>query len=34
MAFVVSQDGGIKAVKRVGAKVVVWPDIRLMNVVV
>jgi hypothetical protein len=34
VAFVVSQDGGIKAVKRVGAKVVVWPDIRLMYIVV
>ncbi len=27
IAFVVSQDGGVKAVKRVGADVVLWPDI-------
>jgi hypothetical protein len=26
-AFVVSQDGGVKAVKRVGCDVVLWPDI-------
>lgn len=27
IAFIISQDGGIKAVKRVGADLVVWPDI-------
>lgn len=27
VAFVVSQDGGVKAVKRVGEHVVLWPDI-------
>jgi hypothetical protein len=26
-AFVVSQDGGVKAVKRVGSHVILWPDI-------
>lgn len=27
IAFVVSQDGGVKAIKRVGSDVVLWPDI-------
>ena len=27
VAFVVSQDGGVKAIKRIGSDVVLWPDI-------
>jgi len=27
VAFVVSQDGGVKAIKRVGKEVILWPDI-------
>jgi len=27
VAFIVSSDGGVKAVKRVGARVIMWPDI-------
>jgi hypothetical protein len=27
VAFVISQDGGVKAVKRVGSDVILWPDI-------
>ncbi|MDX9782911.1 MAG: diadenylate cyclase [Bacteroidales bacterium] len=29
IAFVISQDGGIKAVRRIGKDVIVWPDIHL-----
>ena len=29
VAFVVSQDGGVKAVKRVGSEVLLWPDINV-----
>ena len=29
LAFIVSQDGGVKAVKRVGADLVLWPDINI-----
>jgi hypothetical protein len=29
MAFIVSQDGGIRIVKRVGSKVLVWPTVNL-----
>ncbi|AZS13976.1 hypothetical protein EI981_05595 [Paenibacillus lutimineralis] len=29
VAFVISQDGGVKAIKRVGADIVLWPDINL-----
>jgi hypothetical protein len=28
IAFIVSQDGGIKAVKRIGPNVIMWPDVR------
>jgi hypothetical protein len=29
VAFVVSQDGGVKAIKRVGQDVVLWPDVNM-----
>jgi len=29
LAFVISQDGGVKAIKRVGSVLVMWPDINL-----
>lgn len=29
IAFIVSQDGGIRIVKRVGSKVLVWPDVNV-----
>lgn len=32
VAFVVSQDGGVKAVKRVGGNVFLWPDVDVTSV--
>jgi hypothetical protein len=29
LAFVISQDGGIKATKRIGAEVMLWPDVQI-----
>lgn len=31
VAFVLSQDGGVKAVKRVGEEVILWPQVSLMD---
>jgi len=31
MAIVISQDGGVKAVKRVGSELILWPDINTGN---